>query len=665
MSYRYILRYYIDPNFHEDERIVELVDFCQNSKIEEVMLFYNPEELFQGYPAQAEVDSWFALAKKVKLALDHANIAMSVNPWTTTVHLSRGRVFGEKQHSFQPMIGETGAVSPITACPFDENWQKQLGNFFARIAKEIAPTAIWIEDDWRLHNHEENMNYGGCLCPLHLKRFAEKTGIVTDRETLMANITALGEPHPWRKPWLEVCQESLLEPAQKIYEYVHNANPNVRLSLMCSTPDVHSVEGRDWQKLKMAFSPNQPMELRPHMAPYAEFHALQCFPAITRNTVAEFAPHEIEIFPELENSPRGGAYSKSATFSAWEILSTPAYGAKGVTINHYDMMGNGIALDPYFGKKLAEIKPRLDKLVEFGANEQNAIGVDVLFHSEIAQYKHSHKTNTHHGLVNDSVQWSRVLGILGISQRLTKVYEPTRLTAISSETLRAFSDDEITKMLKNKLMLDGDSINVLIERGFGAEIGLSEAYWVKQAEVGYAYEEILSSDVARYGLKNPRITAQGEAIRLKMKLSDQAETLSQLCKFDRSPLFSAIARYRNSLGGTIYLFGHKLGEVQFYMSFFCSFRRELLQSIVEESETACVFGLERPLNIYSNSNGQELLVSIINPSSDNNPKPVIKLNNITGYSWEILSQNGEWQQISLNELPAIPAHEALYLKGSR
>lgn len=70
--FRYILRYYIDPGFAEDKRIAELLELCKKGRIEEVMFFYNPEELFQGYPDDAEVESWFALAKKVKAALDGA-----------------------------------------------------------------------------------------------------------------------------------------------------------------------------------------------------------------------------------------------------------------------------------------------------------------------------------------------------------------------------------------------------------------------------------------------------------------------------------------------------------------------------------------------------------------------------------------------------------------
>ena len=107
-DYRYILRYYIDPEFAEDERIVELVDFCRKSDIGEVMFFYNAEELFMGYQSAEDENKWFALARKLKSALDAASIDMSINPWVTTVHLGRGRRFGENEKNIRPMVGETG-----------------------------------------------------------------------------------------------------------------------------------------------------------------------------------------------------------------------------------------------------------------------------------------------------------------------------------------------------------------------------------------------------------------------------------------------------------------------------------------------------------------------------------------------------------------------------
>ncbi len=374
MSFRYVLRYYIDPGFEEEKRIAELVELCRKGKIGEVMFFYNPEELFQGYPDDGEVEKWFSLSKKLKKALKNADILMSVNPWTTTVHVSRGRKFSAGQRSFQPMVGENGVISPITACPFDPHWQEYLCSFFARIAGELSPTAIWIEDDWRLHNHEPSMNYGGCFCPLHLGRFEEETGIHADREQLLENILSPGKPHPWRKAWLKVCRDSLLEPARKLYQAVHEANPSVRLGLMSSTPDVHSIEGRDWNLLKEAISPDAPLLIRPHLPPYTEAYALDISPSVCRQTVSEY-DGPVEIYPELENSPRCGKYSKSGTFNIFECIHSALCGSSGITINHYDMMGNGLALDYDFPEFLSDAKPFLDAIASLKLSDRDSEGL--------------------------------------------------------------------------------------------------------------------------------------------------------------------------------------------------------------------------------------------------------------------------------------------------
>ena len=210
-GYRYILRYYIDPGFSEGDRIAELVDFCRRGRVEEVMFFHNPEELFQGYPGRTYDDPWFKLACRVKAVLAEAGIAMSLNPWVTTCHLSRGRRFGESERDFTPMVGETGVVSPITACPLDPAWQRDLARRFAEMAARLGPVTIWVEDDWRLHNHEPSMKYGGCFCPLHLARFAAMAWVKeVSREELLANILKPGKPHPWRAIWLDLCCQTLL-----------------------------------------------------------------------------------------------------------------------------------------------------------------------------------------------------------------------------------------------------------------------------------------------------------------------------------------------------------------------------------------------------------------------------------------------------------------------
>ena len=77
------------------------------------------------------------------------------------------------------MIGETGANNGLSPCSLCENWQAYLIEIFCHLTREIEPVAMWIEDDWRLHNHGEEMGFGGCFCNVCLERFAQKTGEAT------------------------------------------------------------------------------------------------------------------------------------------------------------------------------------------------------------------------------------------------------------------------------------------------------------------------------------------------------------------------------------------------------------------------------------------------------------------------------------------------------
>ncbi len=664
MSYRYILRYYIDPGFHEEERIRELVEFCRDSLVEEVMFFYNPEELFQGYPAEEVLVRWIELAVKVRDALAAAGVAMSVNPWTTTVHLARGRSLPERMKSWQMIVGETGTVSKISSCPLSPEWQREIADWFARIAREVRPVAIWIEDDWRLHNHEADMNYGGCFCPLHLARFSARIGRPVGREELLEEMLD-HDNLLWRRYWLDVSRESLLEPARVIEETVHAAASEVRLGLMSSVPDVQAVEGRDWQALQEAFSPGAPILYRPHLPPYTETRALTEFPAVTRQSVAEFTPGSVEIYPELENSPRCGQYSKSAAFSSFEMLSSPLYGASGITINHFDMMGNGTALDRSFGPMLRARKPRLNALAEQGATEANAEGVDVLFSPEVAAHMRSRSADSLFGIVNRSLGWSRTLGILGISQRLTARFDATRLTAVSDQTLRAYSDGEIRTMLRGKLLLDATSIDILVERGFGAEIGVKSCRWRTLDEAGFAYETIAAT--------GERMSAQRCALRFLEGEAGGGAELSTIMRYDRTRLGPGLYRFENTLGGVIISCFYPLEEGQFFMGFFNSFRREFMQRTVLENapETPMLCGRERPFHVYRNRLPDgNVLLSLINATLDVAPEVRFFATGVDAEQAEILRPDGCWEPVvpaccgEGNRLLAesVPALEGVYLR---
>ena len=361
-TFRYIIRYTIDPRFEADERISELVEFCKSAKVEEVMLFLLGEELSTGHPLDEELDEWLSLGLKVKAALAEIGVVISLNPWSTTYHVSRGRKL-RKGQNFRTMVSAGGVASPITACPLCENFQQWLCRTYSTMVETIEPVAIWIEDDWRLHNHGTEMGFGGCCCDLHLQRFSELVGQNVSREELISKVLAAGKPHPWRKVWMDLWRQTMLEPTEKLSAALRKAFPEIRIGLMSSDPEVHSAEGRDWHRLQDALGMNPAFLSRPHLPPYTQSRALYEPNTTTRYTIANLK-RPLEIYPELDDGPHSGLFTKSHMYNAWQCLHAAAVGAKGITINHYDMIGNGVSLDVGYDKMLAKIKGPLSEIVK-------------------------------------------------------------------------------------------------------------------------------------------------------------------------------------------------------------------------------------------------------------------------------------------------------------
>ncbi len=651
MKYQYILRYLICPDFYSEQKVDELVNFCLKGKIEEVMLFLNAEELTVGHPDMTETARFVPILKAVKAKLAKHNIRISLNPWSTLFHLARGRSLKPDQ-KFTLMVGETGKQAKITVCPLCQNWQSYICEQFAFLCKEIKPTALWIEDDWRLHNHEEDMGWGGCFCQLHLERLAISLGYdYVSREETLAHILLLRKSNIWRQKWLDLCRDSMLEPLEKIKKAIKAVAPDVRVGLMSSVPDVHCVEGRDWHKMQKIIGFEPAFLTRPHLPPYTETYALNTTPAVTRHTIANLA-RPLEIYPELENSPRCGIYSKSKIYSALECCESVCYGAAGITINHFDMLGNGIELDPQFNTMLAEIKPSLDAVVDLAIDDNNAEGVNILFNPRIAYYRHipDQEDKDIVSLQNESIAWAQVMAILGISHKfIAKVPDKKATVFVSGQTLYAFTDIEITKLLHGELICDAESTKILIERGFAQLIGIESCKWVTQDETGYAYEEFLDKDISHYGNQYSRVTASRCSNKImQMKAVPESQTKTLIKDASHQIIAPGMIIYTNCYGGKVITTAYPLVTTQFYMGYFNIFRQRLWQNIIGEFQTAVAMAQNFPLRIYLNKILDGYFIGIVNPTLDGLDEIKITLYQLIAseYDVKILSSKGNWETVS-------------------
>ena len=619
-------------------------DFCRESGIDEVMLFFNAEEMNTGHWQLEEMRHWLPLAKKIRKALSDIHVDLSLNPWTTLVHEARGRKLKPGQN-YTLMVGDTGRTNGVTACPLDENWLRDLCEVWQLAVRKLAPAAIWLEDDFRCHNHGEIMGFGGCYCDRHLAEFSRLVGRAVSREELLACIFAPGEAHPWRKIWLEMNGRIMEAAGRRIAAAVAEISPRTRIGLMAGLFDDMAAEGRDLGKLQRNLQPVLPMAFRPTMSPYTEVWAMRRAPVEARMT-ASLLTRPFLLYPELESGPRHGAYSLGCGFAGWEIMESAAFGSDGITINCFDMMGNGIVMDRRFGTMLAEIRPRLDAVAALEIDDNRAVGADVLISPDIAACAPAEGKRYQ----AFSGEWGRVATILGISHRFARRIEPTGAPyLVSGSVLRAFRREEVETLLAGPVVLDATAAAEVIAMGLGDLIGTDGAVRYPTTEHDCSYEEIAEDDPAVYGVARPRLTIQRAAREVTaFRTADNANILSWVCSSARRKLFPGAFRFDNERGGkTVTLacdMGDRGGEAWFYFGYFSVFRRIFLQRLLRElAPYAPGAYADGPARCFSSilPDGKRF-VALLNSTTDELPELGISLTGPLDGRPERLDASGHW-----------------------
>lgn len=682
--FRIILRYGLDPFNGPEENLKRLREFALESTIDEVMFLIAPEERSSGHPTIEQSIPWMDVMLQAKSMLADIGVDVSVNPWTTTYHTGRGRKLHDGQ-DFRLMVGETGRDNGMTACPLCENWQDYLNEYFCWIARELDPVALWVEDDWRLHNHGGEMGYGGCFCRHCLDRFSSCIGKDVSREEIVSSVTQPGSPHPMRAQWIEFARQSLSEPAEKLAAALNQVRPSMRIGFMTSIPDIQSIEGRDWNQLMDIWtSEGERYLIRPHMPPYTEEPPITTSPGFSRQTIATL-DRSADIYPELENSPRCGQYSGSHTYSAWEISNSICYGSRGITINHFDNMGMNTWYDRGFAKSLAQRRPLFEALMPLGIDDRKARGVKILFSPEIANHKWTgagasgasakmytgedpEKLATSAGSLNDlqanSVEWSKVFYVLGISHAFTRSIEgsPGDVFAVSDQTLRCFNDDEINKLLSQNVILDLPSVEVLIQRGFGALIGIEEAERVELDDKGYSLEEVETAFFGDLeGDVHARMCAQRCADPIgKIHFGSGVEALSTIKDAELNDLFPGSGLFLNELGGTIFSSVYPLGTAQFYMAYFNKVRQQFWSKLLFKMgghESNQVVAEEHPMHVHSHDLDDGVFIAATNVIYDKTSCFSIRIakSALVGRSVQVLNSQQEWEPVS----PPIQVEEGI------
>ena len=505
-KFLHCLRIQIVPGVEEEERIKSIVTFCEKYGFGNVMLFINAEEYNLGHMTKEEAKPWIETILRAKKSLTARGITISLNPWMEIGHTDRCRTLKEGQN-FTLMEDYNGKKSTLTVCPLCENWRAYFADFYTYLLRAVQPEVIWVEDDFRLHNHGD-LEYGGCFCPIHMKKYNEKLRTNDTREKFRQKLFGKDADENVKRAWLEVSRETMSDTAAFLGRTVKEAGTGAEVGLMSSTAERHAMEARDWHAIANGLSQGKKIH-RIHLPCYMERTGKEYLFDLNRTSLAvrAFLPEDVLVYPELENGSFS-SFIKNAEFLRFQLESALPLIPRGMTYDIFDFTGNGTDPESGYGEAVRSVTPYLNGVLATGVSFSDRKGV-VLPIDEKTVYHRKHIMEFE-DLCPDEFYAGAYLSSFGIACKYTTQKKLSgEIVALFGGAADNFTPEELTALFKeNFVVLEGGAALRIVERGLGGLIGAKSAKRIPYESTLLSYEE---ARVETGGIARRRASSFGKA----------------------------------------------------------------------------------------------------------------------------------------------------------
>jgi hypothetical protein len=368
-----------------------------------------------------------------------------------------------------------------------------------------------------------------------------RTGRRFTREELVHQILS-AEPQPTkeREEWFKLCGDSILEALRIISNAVMKASPKTHMALMCSDPNNHAAEGRRWLDMveAMSVSGNKPA-LRPTYASYNETNYVDVPAQITPlRKLQPLLAGKMRFTPEMENWP-DTRFAKSVALTRLQMALSFFVASPDLAINIVHFLETGFQYDPAHAHVLRDDLGYFNGLVAYAAACPKEHGLQILWDSRPPL--HRQVTTDRMTALPAPRVWEGALDILGFAT----TFYPEAVRLANRSYLEERSDEELRTLLKGKVLMDGDSAALLVERRFGPEIGLKGCRPWRGANVERLSNrefagEYWNHDEEAFSLNKYLLEPVGQAV-IVSKLIGPEETFS----------VPGITLFENSQGGRV------------------------------------------------------------------------------------------------------------------
>ncbi|MCD6407849.1 hypothetical protein J7L87_02210 [bacterium] len=543
---RYILRKFV-PEWLAEKTIDELMRFCKENSIDEVMCFTESAGVYRELLPVEEVKKVAEVLKKVKKALERINVKYSINVLTTIGHGDFGGNISLIHPEVEFMIDYRGKKSKSCACPLSPGWQKLIKETYS-IYASTKPEGIWIDDDFRYFYHSPSIEFG-CYCERHLETFSKIIGEKINREKLVQLILKPGKPHPLREKWFKFLEDTMIEAGRIIRDTVHKVSPRTRVCWMSSTPYLHEIEGRDPEKQIEALKGKVGSGIR--MATTQYYEGNPRFFLIEDEALKKFLPfipENVLKATEIESMPHS-IYVKSARWLSAQIKWGCVLGIENHTLNIYDPLGTPMEI-PGVAEMLRKDKKEFNSLLKMVKEGKEFRGINILTHPHSIYYTHTKEGQRMEELYPRESGWTEVLRGFGFPI----VYNNSRekVSAITGQILRCFGRKEIEEIFSKGVLLDLSAVETLGSLNLWelAGVRVKGVYHHREKQIGP--EELTDTE---FGGGKYRFTWTYGVSTLwrvgDLEVVPEARVISRILNPELEFLFNGVVLFENELGGRI------------------------------------------------------------------------------------------------------------------
>ncbi|MBR2950377.1 MAG: hypothetical protein IKC46_10995 [Lachnospiraceae bacterium] len=451
----------------------------------------------------------------VQASIGHGWVLSKLSPYTKYKNLTDGK-------------------EVFVCCPYDDNFCSYIENVTKTIAA-CKPDTIMIDDDFRLIYREGK----GCACDLHMNRFRELSGTDMTREELV-ECMALDTEESCRLAdiFVETQKEALLKAARAMRAGIDSVEPAMPVSF-CSCGNNMEFAAEIAQILA---GEGNPVVVRINNGNYLCGSGRQ-FSKVYQRAAQQICKLKGKVdllLAETDTCPQN-RYSTSARALHAHFTGTILEGARGAKhwitrLSSYEP-GSGkayrsiLAKNSGFYNALMELVPTL---------QWRGCRIAV---SDTPSYDYSQVKAPGFGIERFDTWSINVLERLGVPMYFSDSIEGASFLEGPADSL--YSDKELLQLLSGTVFLAADTAGRLIDRGFGAYIGVD----VKEWEGETARCEFLTD--------GSQTSVMGKTMHL-IPLTEEVRVESMLYRSQDdanfTPVTPGVTVYKNSLGGMVVTF---------------------------------------------------------------------------------------------------------------